>query len=176
MISDMQIPIMLGSDKATQHLLAPVQDDLVAVQDYKVGDVFIFNNGLYKVTDDIDTSDPIIIGSGAGCNADVSTQTIYEETRNGLKSTNSWTDAYSKATSFILVTVEFLHNNNTMCESFLILKDSITNSDKYNVQGFYFTANSYGTYQVKYNTSEAIINLFAQGQSITTHTDKFYYD
>ena len=65
MMSDMQIPIMLGSDKATQHLIAPVQDDLIAVQAYAVGEMFIFNNVLYKATSAISLGDAIVIGTNA---------------------------------------------------------------------------------------------------------------
>lgn len=82
MMSDMRTPIMVGSDKATQHILAPTQNDLVAKQDYDEGALFIFNNGLYKTTAAIITGDNIVIGSGTGTNAEPSDKTVVEEIGN----------------------------------------------------------------------------------------------
>ena len=79
MMSDMRTPIIVGSDKATQYILAPTQNDLVAKQDYAKGALFIFNNGLYKTTATITTGDNIIIGSGTGTNAEPNNKTIVEE-------------------------------------------------------------------------------------------------
>lgn len=83
MMSDMKIPIIVGSDKATQYILAPTQNDLVAKQDYAKGALFIFNNGLYKTTAAITTGSNIIIGSGTGTNAEPSDKTVVEEMGNG---------------------------------------------------------------------------------------------
>ena len=63
MMSSAQIPVMIGSDKATQTIIAPVQHDLIAAQRYEVGDLFIFNNGLYKVTTAIAQGGTITIGT-----------------------------------------------------------------------------------------------------------------
>ena len=92
MMSDMRTPIMVGSDKATQYILAPTQNDLVAKQDYAEGALFIFNNGLYKTTAAITTGDNIIIGSGTGTNAEPSDKTVVEEIGNSK---------LTKAASFI---------------------------------------------------------------------------
>ena len=80
MMETMQIPVMMGSDKATQHIVAPVQEDLIAKQAYAVGDLFIFNNGLYKVTTSIASGGAISIGTN--CQA---ASTVVEELRYNTK-------------------------------------------------------------------------------------------
>lgn len=50
MLTDMQIPIVPVSDGTTQRLIANIQENTVANQDYYKGDQFILNGVLYKVT------------------------------------------------------------------------------------------------------------------------------
>ena len=50
------------ADMATQHMLAPILDNLVADEDFNSGELFIFNNELYKATTNISEGDPITIG------------------------------------------------------------------------------------------------------------------
>ena len=65
MMEDMQIPVLMSSDKLTQPIVAPVQDNLLAKKAYAVGDLFIYNNGLYKVTTAIASGGAITIGTNA---------------------------------------------------------------------------------------------------------------
>lgn len=67
-------------DMATQHMLAPILQNLVndtgAVM--PVDSYFIFNNELYKVTTDIASGATIVVGTTSGCNANYA-KTITEE-------------------------------------------------------------------------------------------------
>lgn len=94
-------PVIPVDNRITQDLIAPVQDDLVAKQAYAIGDLFIFNNGLYKVTTAIAQGGTIIIGTASGCNADVA-RTVAEERnidfpnpssviKSNFGKSNSWT-------------------------------------------------------------------------------------
>ena len=82
MVTDMQIPVLMSSDKLTQPIIAPVQDTLVAKQNYAVGDEFIYNNGLYKATAVINATDPITIGTNAVAVPSVMEQ-LREKTLSG---------------------------------------------------------------------------------------------
>ena len=70
-------------DMATQHMLAPILQNLVndtgAVM--PVNSYFIFNNKLYKVTTAIASGAIIVIGTTSGCNANYA-NTIMEEVFN----------------------------------------------------------------------------------------------
>ena len=66
------------ADMATQQLLAPILFSLVSPTAFAVGDLFIFNNTLYKATATISVGDAISIGTGAGDNA-VEANTLAEE-------------------------------------------------------------------------------------------------
>ena len=74
MVTDMQIPVLMSSDKLTQPIIAPVQDTLVAKQNYAVGDQFIYNNTLYKTIAVINATAPITIGTNAVAADDITTQ------------------------------------------------------------------------------------------------------
>lgn len=65
-------------DMATQHIVAPVQLTAVADKNYAIGDLFIFNNELYKATSAITSGEDIIFKPETGYNAEVAS-TIAEE-------------------------------------------------------------------------------------------------
>lgn len=85
MFSEMQIPVMTYSDNATQKILAPTQETLIAKQAYALGDLFIYNNGLYKATSAINSGAAITIGSSG--NAEASSKTVVEELNASVKRT-----------------------------------------------------------------------------------------
>lgn len=70
-------------DMATQHMLAPIFFSLVATKAINKGELFIFNNELYKTLIDLAVGDEIIIGDGTGVNDNaIPVSTMAEELKN----------------------------------------------------------------------------------------------
>jgi hypothetical protein len=63
-----------GGELAVESLIAPVQKTLIADKTYNVGDQFIYDDRLYKVTVQINATDNIVIGTNAELADDVTTQ------------------------------------------------------------------------------------------------------
>ena len=180
MLNSMQIPVMMGSDRATQKLIAPIQEDLTAVQAYAVGEMFIFNNVLYKATSAISLGDTIAIGTNADVAGTIAD--AYGAYGRGLKSTSTWSDAYSKAQSFIIVNFVFVYSTVTREVNILVLKDNIESTEHY-VTGTGGAFSSGGSNlnvlaQVAVSTS-GISNyyLFVNSTNVVnTATIKYFYD
>ena len=52
------------TDVETQQMLAPILYSLIADRNFAIGDLFIYQNKLYKAIKAISTTDPIVIGDG----------------------------------------------------------------------------------------------------------------
>lgn len=78
MLGSAQIPAIILDGNQTQELIAPVQNTLIADRNYTVGQQFILNGTLYKVTTAITSGNPIITsGSSANCElADIITEQL----------------------------------------------------------------------------------------------------
>lgn len=95
----------------------------------------------------------------------------------GLNKTSSWTDAYSKAKSFIIVSYKFTFNAYQRVAFAFIPKDEVSTSDLFFVgTGGSFTSINLFT-QARVTTSSIINYVLANGDDITsTATIKYYYD
>lgn len=92
-------------DMATQHMLAPILQNLVNTTGAVIfaGSYFIFNNELYKATADIAANATIVIGTTSGCNANYA-KTITEEMR-----------AIPFKTFPVTVNSDYIENSNVYC-------------------------------------------------------------
>lgn len=72
------------TDVETQQMLAPILYSLIANRDFAVGDLFIFQNKLYKAIKAISTTDPIVIGDGTDPSDNATAaSTVSEELMQG---------------------------------------------------------------------------------------------
>lgn len=65
---------LTGGELAVESLIAPVQKTLIADKTYNVGNQFIYDDKLYKVTVLINATDNIVIGTNAELADDITTQ------------------------------------------------------------------------------------------------------
>jgi len=74
------------TDVETQQMLAPILYSLIADRDFAIGDLFIFQNKLYKAIKAISTTDPIVIGDGTdpSDNATAASTVAEESARNDM--------------------------------------------------------------------------------------------
>ena len=169
------------TDMATQKLIAPVFLTNVASVALDIGDLFIINNTLYKATAAIAVDDPISVGTGSGDNA-IEASTVSQELRGGLKSTTTWSVAYNKAQSYIIVNFTFFHSSQTREVNILVFKDNLESTNHYVVgTGGAFSSGG-STYdilaQVAVSTSGMFsYYLFVNSTNVAdTATIKYFYD
>ena len=108
-------------DMATQHMLAPIFPTLVATQALNIGDLFIFNNELYKATKAIASGAAISIGTGANDNA-TSASTLAEEMSDvkqiAVKGSPIEQLVISRSTTQIMDDNAYIFADNTWCSMY----------------------------------------------------------
>ncbi len=89
----------LGNDVQTQMLIAPVLAEMVSDRAYAVGEQFIVNNVLYKITQAVSAADvPLVVGSNCEVSDSITQQmkpeiitlTDYDPTKMNIEYQNCW--------------------------------------------------------------------------------------
>lgn len=133
----------INSNKLNQTVIATRQANLTASKAYAVGEQFVYNNILYRVTSAIAKNAAITIGGNATTADNITTQISNLQTDLSIKYSGSGTTATSIAflsgwkEAFILVK---MNDANARTVSFHVYKDMLPASGKYNlVTGYYYS-------------------------------------